>query len=278
MSCAGGAQRGTHAVLESDGRSPQDRHESERLYEGNLTFIFAHCSSNRAISIIPTTIFDTCCMCYGCVTRHAATIKTGSLRATCETCLSLRYSMTSIIPPSSPGRERSRSDKHPDRNRRLAAIRNACRSCFSFAIETLIEATHYPYKIGSDKLDLLGQIIRDADFAQALNPAWIQQVVFGLAQEWEVSPLEVLKGQGSFLACLSFSTCWAEQLFPPELIQTKVEEVEQLLRLLDTGQAVHLTACKIARPLRSQSDRRIGSGMPLFQLCRLIEQAETGCL
>ena len=37
-------------------------------------------------------------MCYGCVTRHAATIKTGSLRARCETCLSLRYSMTLIIP------------------------------------------------------------------------------------------------------------------------------------------------------------------------------------
>jgi hypothetical protein len=66
-------------------------------------------------------------------------------------------------------------------------------------IEALIEATHYPYKIGSDKLDLLAQIIRDADLAQALSPAWIQQVVFGLAQEWELSPLEVLKGQGSQL-------------------------------------------------------------------------------
>jgi hypothetical protein len=101
-------------------------------------------------------------------------------------------------------------------------------------IEALIEATHYPYKIGSDKLDLLGQIIRDADRAQALNPAWIQQVVFGLAQEWEVSPLEVLKGQRAFLAGLSLSTCWAQQLFPQELIQAKIEEAEQLLRLLHT--------------------------------------------
>jgi hypothetical protein len=101
-------------------------------------------------------------------------------------------------------------------------------------IEALIEATHYPYKIGSDKLDLLGQIIRDADRAQALSPAWIQQVVFGLAQEWELSPLEVLKGQGSFLTGLSFSTYWAQQLFPQELIQAKIEEVEQLLQLLHT--------------------------------------------
>jgi hypothetical protein len=93
-------------------------------------------------------------------------------------------------------------------------------------IEALIEATHYPYKIGSDKLDLLGQIIRDADLAQALSPAWIQQVV--------LSPLEVLKGQGSFLTGLSFSTYWAQQLFPQELIQAKIEEVEQLLQLLHT--------------------------------------------
>jgi hypothetical protein len=48
-------------------------------------------------------------------------------------------------------------------------------------IEALVEATHYPYKVGSDKLDLLGQIIRDADLAQALAPVWSQQVVIGLA-------------------------------------------------------------------------------------------------
>jgi hypothetical protein len=34
-----------------------------------------------------------------------------------------------------------------------------------------IEATHYPYKIGSDELDLLGQNIRDADLAQAAQPS-----------------------------------------------------------------------------------------------------------
>jgi len=46
-------------------------------------------------------------------------------------------------------------------------------------IEALIEATHYPYQIGSDKLDLLGQIDGDAGFAQALNPAWIQHAPSG---------------------------------------------------------------------------------------------------
>lgn len=101
-------------------------------------------------------------------------------------------------------------------------------------IEALIEATHYPYKIGSDKLDLPGRIIRDADLAQALTPAWIQQVVIGLAAEWGVHPIEVLRAQASFLAGLSFNTGWARQLFPQGLMQAKIAEVEQLLRLLHT--------------------------------------------
>jgi 3'5'-cyclic nucleotide phosphodiesterase len=104
-------------------------------------------------------------------------------------------------------------------------------------IEALIEATHYPYKIASDKLDLSGRIIRDADLAQAFSPAWIQQVVIGLAQEWGVAPLEVLKGQASFLAGLSFHTRWARELFPRACIQAKTEEAEQLLRLLQTEPA-----------------------------------------
>jgi hypothetical protein len=100
-------------------------------------------------------------------------------------------------------------------------------------IEALIEATHYPYKIESDKLDLLGQIIRDADLAQALSPVWIQQIVIGLAQEWRSTPLQVLKAQVPFFTALRFTTPWARQLFPQELIGSKIEEARELLRLLE---------------------------------------------
>jgi hypothetical protein len=101
-------------------------------------------------------------------------------------------------------------------------------------IEALIELTHYPYIVGNDELGLLGKIIRDADLAQALSPVWIQQVVLGLAQEWGVKPLEVLRMQSSFLGGLSFYTRWARQLFPQELIQAKIDEAEELLQLLQT--------------------------------------------
>jgi hypothetical protein len=105
------------------------------------------------------------------------------------------------------------------------------------AIEELVEATHYPYKIDSDKLDLLGKIIRDADLAQALSPVWIQQVVIGLAREWKVKPLEVLRAQRNFLGTLSFNTEWARRLFPRELVEAKIEEAEELLRLLEAEPA-----------------------------------------
>jgi hypothetical protein len=105
-------------------------------------------------------------------------------------------------------------------------------------IEATIQATHYPYKIPGDKLDLLGKIIRDADLAQALSPAWIQQVVIGLGQEWRVKPLEVLRMQARFLANLPFTTEWARQLFPPALVQAKIEEAEKLLRFLETEPAL----------------------------------------
>ena len=101
-------------------------------------------------------------------------------------------------------------------------------------IEGLIEATHFPYKLDSQKLDLLGKIIRDADLAQALSPLWIQQVVIGLAREAGVSPLAMLKVQSSFLTSLRFNTPWAKQLFPQELIDAKITEAEQLRRLLES--------------------------------------------
>ena len=101
-------------------------------------------------------------------------------------------------------------------------------------IEALIEATHYPYKITSDALDLIGNIIRDADLAQALSPVWIQQVVIGLAEEQGVKPLDVLRAQVSFLTALEFNTGWARQLFPPEFVQAKIKEAKQLLRLLQS--------------------------------------------
>jgi hypothetical protein len=101
-------------------------------------------------------------------------------------------------------------------------------------IEALIEATKFPYPIVEQELDLSAKIIRDADLSQALSPVWLQQVIIGLAREWQVTPLDVLKAQPTFLDDLRFNTEWAQQLFPRELIEQKIEEAQKLLRFLST--------------------------------------------
>jgi hypothetical protein len=104
-------------------------------------------------------------------------------------------------------------------------------------IEALIRATEFPYKSPGSSLDLAGQILRDADLTQALNPAWIQQVVIGLAEEAKLYPLDVLKAQRSFLGALHLNTEWARELFPPHLVDAKIAEAESLVRLLATPDA-----------------------------------------
>lgn len=104
-------------------------------------------------------------------------------------------------------------------------------------ITRIIKATEYPYSITLDKLNLPCQIIRDADLSQALTVAWIQQVIFGLSEEWAKSPIEVLKMQEPFHKNLRFFTDWAKQEFPPEVIEQKVSEAQELIEILsaDTG-------------------------------------------
>lgn len=109
-------------------------------------------------------------------------------------------------------------------------------------ISAIIKVTEYPYKTSSDQLDLTAQIIRDADLGQAFSVAWIQQVVFGLASEWNKKPVEVLKMQGPFLLNLKFRTEWAQQMFPNIEIIKKIQEANELLGLLGEENSVLVKA------------------------------------
>ncbi len=100
-------------------------------------------------------------------------------------------------------------------------------------IVALIRGTQYPYVIDSKKLDLCGKILRDADMSQAFTVAWIQQVIFGLAREWNKTPIEILKMQEPFFRGLSFQTRWARQQFPRVGIEAKIQEAQEMLELLE---------------------------------------------
>jgi hypothetical protein len=97
----------------------------------------------------------------------------------------------------------------------------------------LIKTTQFPHTTPSSQLDLYGSILRDADMAQVFSPAWIQQVIFGLATEWGQSPLEVLKMQTSFLRNLPALTDWARAAFPQAMIDAKIAEVAAHLAILE---------------------------------------------
>lgn len=99
-------------------------------------------------------------------------------------------------------------------------------------IEALIRATQYPHLKPLDELDLSAQILSDADVSQALSVAWIQQVIFGLAGEWDNTPADLLRAQESFLSNLRFATAWARERFPGKVIADKIVEVRGLVEIL----------------------------------------------
>jgi hypothetical protein len=99
----------------------------------------------------------------------------------------------------------------------------------------LIKATEFPYSVPAEQIDLRGQIIRDADLSQALSIAWIQQVIFGLAEEWNMRPIDVLKKQPGFLGWLKYNTDWGKQTFGQDVLEKKVLEVHELLEILDVS-------------------------------------------
>lgn len=120
--------------------------------------------------------------------------------------------------------------------RAVSALRRYChpddRSSIDI-MEFFIRLSEYPHKIPSEEIDIFAQIMRDADMAQSLSLAWIQQVIFGLAAEKGVAPIEMLKSQDSFLCNLKFTTEWAKQRFPDEVLEMKIREVRELIELLE---------------------------------------------
>jgi hypothetical protein len=74
------------------------------------------------------------------------------------------------------------------------------------------------------------KILRDADLTQICSDAWIRMVLFGLSQEMNVTPMEMLKMQEGFLANLKFESQWGQKFNP--MIQEKIQEAKELLEIL----------------------------------------------
>lgn len=101
-------------------------------------------------------------------------------------------------------------------------------------IEHYIRCTEFPVRpeYARETLSLPAQILCDADISQALSVAWIQQIVFGLADEMNMTPRKILELQEMFLGGLKFYSEWANHTFPRSVIEAKIQESKDLLFLL----------------------------------------------
>ncbi len=98
-------------------------------------------------------------------------------------------------------------------------------------IENFMRATQYPYvacrqNMGTD-------LIRDADMSSLFSEAWIQQVIFGIAKEKGITPLEMLKLQLKFIPRIVFHTQWAKETFAP-YAAVRLEQVKKMISKLES--------------------------------------------
>jgi hypothetical protein len=109
-------------------------------------------------------------------------------------------------------------------------------------IVSLIKATQFPLPKPLENPTLSHLIIRDADMSQTFSIAWIQQIVFGLAEEFNSTPIGVLEMQEKFLPTITFNTEWAKQAFPADVIQSKIEEAKAFLAILKEEESAEQAA------------------------------------
>jgi len=98
-------------------------------------------------------------------------------------------------------------------------------------ISELVSATQFP-PVKTEGLSLAERIMQDADMTQTFGVAWVQQVAVGLAEEWDMTPLQILKNQKGFLSNLKWKTEWAEKSFPPRVVQARIDEAEMYVAML----------------------------------------------
>jgi hypothetical protein len=96
-------------------------------------------------------------------------------------------------------------------------------------IKELVQSTEFPY---SDTSVSIGAgILRDADASQSFDDTWLQQIVFGLAQESDISPEACLRQEIDYLQSLHFYSDWGKSNLAIK-VRSKITEIEELLELL----------------------------------------------
>lgn len=214
------------STFEFKGSIPEIIRNEDNLYEGNLISYFRAVFNDARNLCNPYHNFRHMChvtyLCYQACVFYKSKLNKREMRNLLIAALFHDFDHTG---KSSPDKVNI--------NRAIKALKSHLaeedRDQFDNIAE-IIQATKWPYT--KEPANPLGMIIRDADMSQGLTIAWIQQVVFGLATEWDKTPLEILKIQPSFLKEQEFRTTWAKQAFPKKYIKQKISEIQSLINLL----------------------------------------------
>lgn len=215
--------------LKVSGSLPEVIRNTSALYEGNLTYyarvVFHHAQNLEHPYHNFRHMFHVLWLCHEACRFHHAELTPRAMRNLLIAALFHDFNHSGMFGDDDLNIERAVRclKKH------IAAVDVP----YFEEIVLLIRGTQYPYVIDSKELDLCGKILRDADVSQAFTVAWIQQVIFGLAREWNKTPVEILKMQEPFFRSLSFQTVWAREQFPMVDIEAKIRETREMLELLE---------------------------------------------
>jgi len=98
------------------------------------------------------------------------------------------------------------------------------------AIDKILDATEFPYKVNEEDLNIQQKIIRDADLTQLFEPTRLQANFLGLQKEQKIEYKKQLENQEKFYKVLKFRTKLGKTLhkkFSKELN----DELEYLMNL-----------------------------------------------
>lgn len=99
-------------------------------------------------------------------------------------------------------------------------------------MHSIIDATQYPYVIPAEELTIYQKIIRDADLCQIYEYNWLQQNIFGLAQEMNLSVTSLIAGQRKFLENIEPLTTYGKHMhknyFPH--VMKELEILEDIMK------------------------------------------------
>ena len=79
-------------------------------------------------------------------------------------------------------------------------------------LNSILDATQFPYIIKGDDLNPYQAIIRDADLMQIAEPDWISHVILGLVEEMHYPLKDLMVGERNFLQNMEFHSAYGKMM------------------------------------------------------------------